>query len=427
MTLLLVVLFSLFSLNNILPIKIFTVVYISSSIVFCFLCWFILKVNLPNKLLFGMIAVGIVLRISFVAITPIGSDDVYRYMWDGKVQSNGINPYMFAPDNPALNHLHSDILPKKMNYVEMKTIYFPLSQWLFYIGYQLSGEAVWGYKTLLLLFELLTITCLLLILKKLNVSAKYVLLYVLCPLPIIHFAVDAHLDGFGLPLLLLAILFYISDRKILSYLLLGLSLTIKPIGLVIIPILFLNEKGSSNKIKSLIIPLLAFSIQFIPYIFQTNPFEAFLIYSKNWTFNGALFDFIDIFIRYNEKTRMICAILLGTALLPLYLSKRHLLEKIYYSVLLLMIFSPVVHPWYIAWLVVMLPIVPRWSGIVFAATSSLTAFTVLNYQLHGVWNEYPLVVIFEYIPVFVLLVMELTGVKLFVMQQSNSKNNLIQK
>ncbi|MDA8139081.1 MAG: hypothetical protein M0036_10550, partial [Desulfobacteraceae bacterium] len=108
------------------------------------------------------------------------------------------------------------------------------------------------------------------------------------------------------------------------------------------------------------------------------------------------------------KTRIICAIFLGMFLLPLYLSKHKMKEKIYYSVLLLMIFSPVVHPWYIAWLVILLPMTPRWSGIVYAATSSLTAFTVLHYQLYGIWNEYPLVVIFEYLPVIVLMILELT-------------------
>jgi len=333
-------------------------------------------------------------------------------MWDGKVQAEGINPYMFAPNDSSLNHLHTNLLPQKMNYVDMKTIYFPLSQWLFYIGYQMSGEAVWGYKTLLLIFELFTIASLLLILKKLNLPKKYLLFYVLCPLPIIHFAVDAHLDGFGLPLLLLAILFYINGKKTLSYIFLGLSFTIKPVGLVLMPILFLNEKGVANKIRSLLIPMLAFAIQFIPYVFTTNPFEAFLIYTKTWTFNGVVFDFIDLFMKYNEKTRMICVMLLCTALLPLYLSKRDLLEKIYYSILLLMVFSPVVHPWYVAWLVILIPFVPRWSGIVYAATSSLTAFTVMNYQLVGVWNEYAIVVILEYVPVLVLIAMELTDNKL---------------
>ena len=400
--------FTMFFISGTKLIETFTIVYISASAVFIFLCWLIFKIEISRGQLFALVGLGVILRIAFINFTPVGSDDVYRYMWDGRVQDAGINPYMYTPVDHVLDFLHTDILPKKLNYADMKTIYFPLSQWLFYTGYKISGENVWGYKLLLLFFEMLTFFAIFLLLKKLDLPKKFILLYALCPLPIIHFAIDAHLDGFGLPILLFAIYFYIGNKKILAYIFLGLSLTIKPIGLLFIPIFFLTEKRWSNKIKSVVIPMLAFSIQFIPYIIHTNPFEAFIIYSKNWTFNGVVFDAIDSFMHFNAKTRIICAIFLGMFLLPLYLSKRSMKEKIYYSVLLLMIFSPVVHPWYIAWLVILLPIIPRWSGVVYAATSSLTAFTVLHYQLYGVWNEYPLVVIFEYLPVVVLMILELT-------------------
>jgi len=408
---LLPVLFSLFYFSNHLRIETFTIIYVSTSLVFLIICGLLFKAEISANQLFFFVGIGLLLRIAFINLTPIGSDDVYRYMWDGKVQDAGINPYQYIPIDPALNFLHSDILPKKLNYADMKTIYFPLSQWLFYVGYKISGEAVWGYKLLLFIFELFTFYSIALLLKKLKLPSKYILFYALCPLPVIHFAIDAHLDGFGLPLLLFAIYFYLCDSKIISYIFLGLSLTIKPIGLLFIPIFFLDGKGWGNKIKSVIIPFLAFSVQFIPYIITTNPFEAFFIYARNWTFNGVVFDTIDLFMNFNEKTRTICAIFLGMSLLPLYLSKRDILEKIFYSVMLLMIFSPVVHPWYIAWLAILLPIIPRWSGITYTATSCLTAFTVLHYQLSGIWNEYPLVVIFEYLPVIILLALELTGDK----------------
>jgi hypothetical protein len=288
----------------------------------------------------------------------------------------------------------------------MKTIYFPLSQWLFYIGFWLSGESVWGYKLLLFIAELITITSLYTLLEYSNINPKYLLFYVLCPLPIIHFAIDAHLDGLGLPLLLLAILFYVKDKKIISAILLGLSFSIKPVGLVFLPILFLKEKGIVNKIKVSIIPLAAFFVQFLPYIFKTNPFEAFIIYTENWTFNGFVFDFLNLLFLDNQKTRLICGILLVIFLIPVYLGKKSFNEKIYYSALLMMIFSPVVHPWYIGWITILLPLSQKWSGIFFAALSSLTSITVLNYQLNGVWKEYWVVLILEYLPVLILLYFE---------------------
>jgi len=202
-------------------------------------------------------------------------------------------------------------------------------------------------------------------------------------------------------------LFYLDNKKILSLIFLGLSFSIKPVGLLFLPILFFFEKKLPERIKILFIPAVAFSVQFLPYIFSSNPFEAFFIYAKNWTFNGIVFNIIDSFVQNNQTARIYCGILLMISLLPFIFNKMDLLNKFYFSVLLLLIFSPVVHPWYITWLAVLLPVFPRWSGILYAVLSSLTVFTVLNYQLNGLWKEYPVVLILEYIPVILLLIYEL--------------------
>lgn len=72
-----------------------------------------------------------------------------------------------------------------------------------------------------------------------------------------------------------------------------------------------------------------------------------------------------------------------------------------------MIFSPVVHPWYIAWLGVLVPLTQKWSGIFFVALSSLTTVTVMNYQLYGVWIDYWWVLLIEYLPVIIFMLIEL--------------------
>ena len=404
-------LFLLIHILNIKPVITYSIVYLSSSIIFLFTCYLIMKNEFPLSLVAGLVAVSILIRISFITTQPIGSDDIYRYIWDGKVQSTGINPYLYSPNDPSLQNLHSETIPKFVNNPDMKTIYFPLSQWLFYAGYSLSGEAVWGYKLLLLIFELITLSALFLLIREIKIPDKNILLYALCPLPIIQFSFDAHLDGFGLPLLILALLFYLDNKKILSLIFLGLSFSIKPVGLLFLPILFFYEKKLPERIKVVFIPAIAFSVQFLPYIFTSNPFETFFIYAKHWTFNGIVFNIIDSFIQNNQTARIICGILLVICLLPFIFNKLELLQKYYYSVLLLLIFSPVVHPWYIAWLAVLLPILPRWSGIFYVGLSSLTVFTVLSYQLNGLWKEYPIVLMLEYIPVVAILIYELSKEK----------------
>ncbi|MBA4406335.1 hypothetical protein C0389_03580 [bacterium] len=387
----------------------YTVTFIISSLIYLFISWKVFKTEIPTQHIYFLIALAFLLRLSFLNTSPIGSDDIYRYMWDGKIQASGINPYQYPPNDEHLNYFHTTLLPKALNFQEMKTIYFPLSQWLFYTGYKLSDESVWGYKLLLFLFELLTLAGLFQLLKKLKIDFKYLLLYVLCPLPIFQFAIDAHLDGFGLPLMLFSLFLYFDKKKISALILLGLSLSIKPVGLLLIPIFFLNEKNLMDKLKTVLVPLTAFFTQFIFYIFSTNPFEALFIFTKNWYFNGFVFNLLNEVFSNNQTSRLICAILLVLSLIPVYFSKREFLNKIYLAVLLLMILSPVVHPWYITWVAVLIPFAQKRSGIYFAAASSLTAITVLNYQINGVWKDYWFVLIIEYVPLLFLLFTELSN------------------
>ena len=385
----------------------YTITSISASLTFVAFCYFILKEDIPAKYLYGLLAIGILFRLVFLFVHPVGSPDYYRYVWDGKVQANGVNPYAYAPNDPALSSLHSDLIPRLVTYPDMRTIYPPLSEMLFYVAYRIDGESFLGIKSLILIFDLLTIFGLFLTLRRLKLEPKYVLLYALCPLPIIQFFLDGHVDGFGFTFLIFAIYFYLGNRKALAYIFVGLSMLIKPLALIVVPVLFFIEKGTVNKLKAAAIPVVLVALFYLPYTFTGHPFQALMTFTENWTFNGVVFDILDSFIRDNQRARTVCAILLAAAYLPVILSRKGLLTKIYLSIFLLFIFSPIVHPWYIGWLAVLLPLVPRPSGIAYVGLSSLTAFTILTYQQTGVWKDYTPVLILEYTPVIMLFLWEM--------------------
>lgn len=389
------------------PIIAYTLTTIVSSLIFIAVCVMLLKEDVPTKYFFILLGAGIIIRIAFLSVHPVGSPDYYRYLWDGKVQASGINPYRYAPDSPALDSLHSEILPKLVTYPNMRTIYPPLSEMLFYAAYLIGGEGYIGIKLLVLAFDLLTILGLFLTLSRLKLDRKYLLIYALCPLPLVQFFLDGHVDLFGFTFLIFAIYFYTGGRKTIGYLFVGLSMLIKPLALIIVPVLFFTEKGALNRIKAAAIPVLVFGLFYIPYLFTGSPFSALLTFTENWTFNGVVFHVLDAFIHDNQRARAVCAVLLVIAYVPMLISRKDFLTKVYLSVMLLFIFSPIVHPWYIGWLAVLLPLVPRWSGIAYVGLSSLTAFTILNYQMTGVWHDYTLVLVFEYGPVLALLLWEL--------------------
>jgi alpha-1,6-mannosyltransferase len=389
------------------PVIIYTFAFIGTSLIFCWMCRLIFRVELPKNYVSYCLGLALLIRLSFLTVTPIGSDDVYRYMWDGKVQTSGLNPYLYTPNSDSLNPLHSVLLPASVNHPDIKTLYFPFSEWIFSLCYQMSGETIWGYKLILLFAEIAAIIGLFLLTSRLQIPSKFILFYAFCPLSIFQFAIDSHLDGLGFPFLIFGILAYLRKKTTLASLLLGLSISIKPIGLVLLPILIIHEQQWGKRILLLVVPALTISFQFIPYLLNSNPLEALFTFAKHWTFNGVVFESLNLYFFNNQKTRLICALLFGLAFLLVSVSKKPLFDKLYLSVLLLLLFSPVVHPWYIAWLIIFLPLTQRWSGIFFVATASLTSLTVLNYKLFGVWKQEPAILIIEYLPVIVFLFFEL--------------------
>lgn len=389
------------------PIIAYAAVFISSSLLYWVICRQSLHVEPSTRGLIPLLMLLVAGRLGFLGMEPLGSDDVYRYVWDGRVQTAGINPYRFAPEDSALRSLNTEELPSLVNHPEMKTIYSPMCQWLFYVGYHLSGGHVWGFQLLILIADALTMLSLLMLMRELSYSPWRVLIYAASPLAMLQFSLDAHVDAFGFPLLVLAFLFYHRKKTTLSLLLFGFSLLIKPVAFIILPILFLHEHGFVNKAKVVVLPLAVLLIPFIPYAFDANPFEALTTFSKHWFFNGALFSVLFPLFSDNQTTRLWCLAFLAIALLLLYLSKRSLHEKAVLAVLLLLLCSPVAHPWYVGWLIVLLPLAPISSGLALAATASLPSITFVTYQLQGVWKDYPLVLVLEYVPVVALLLLDL--------------------
>ncbi len=392
-----------------LGIKFYAAVFLLSSGIYLWLGREITRKDLPEPKILMLLGAALLVRASFLLANPLGSDDVFRYLWDGKVQAAGIDPYAHAPGAPELAHLKSDLLPASVNHPEMPTVYFPVSQWIFFLSYSLAGEAVWGIKLFLLIAEVFTVSALWHVTRLSGSRPASVLLYALCPLPIVQFAFDAHLDGIGVALLACSVLCRLKRHRVPAFLLLGLSLAIKPVGLVLIPIWVMAEKSWRNRLMALLIPLIPFALQFLPHRSSPTMLAGLMTFSRHWTFNGVAFEMVNAILDNNLPSRLVCAGLLATSLVLLYWSSLGEQRKMYCAVLLLLLFSPVVHPWYICWLLVFLPPLRPGSGIVFAATASLTVFTIVSYQTSGIWAQYPLALIGEYAPVIVLFAMELRG------------------
>jgi alpha-1,6-mannosyltransferase len=380
--------------------------FIAASVAYVLFAIVLRRVAFNRTTVVVLLGVGIAVRVALLPVPPIGSDDIERYLWDGRVQAAGIDPYAHAPGDSALASLHTADLPARVNHPTLHSPYLPLTEWIFLASWQMAGEDPLGIKVLLLLAECLTLIVLARLLRRLELPRQNILLYALCPLPVVQFALDAHVDGFGIPLLLLALLLWLNDRRVWSLIALGLSLAIKPVGLVLIPGLIFISRTWRERMMCVVLPLVTVAVQYVPYLWSSNPLAGLLVFGKDWSYNGPVFELLYGWFHDNAPARRICGLALAVFLFLLASRKRALPFYAYGSVLLLLVFSPVVHPWYIAWLAGLVPLVFAWSGIAFLGLASLTSFTMVAYLTTGVWGMDPWLMAIEFVPVLALFTWE---------------------
>lgn len=148
----------------------------------------------PLFLLWG---VGIVARVALLPLAPELSDDIYRYLWDGHVLGEGVNPYAHPPDDEALAALRTD-WHGEINHPHVPTIYPPLAQVLFGLV-NVAGGTILAAKLVWLCFDLGCAALLQRIAARTGRSPARVLVwYLWSPLLIVETAWSAHFDAVGL-------------------------------------------------------------------------------------------------------------------------------------------------------------------------------------------------------------------------------------
>jgi len=360
-----------------------------------------------RKRLALIFAFAVLFRLTLVPHAPVASDDIYRYLWDGKVASHGINPFEFAPDDPRLEHLASETLPAKVSFPGMRTIYPPLAQGVFLVSHLLFGASVSGLKILLVLADVSAMMLMVLLLGRLGIRREYLLLYGWSPLPIMYFGLDGHVDALGIPFLLLMLLLLLGGRPVLGAVALGAAALAKFHPLFLAPLLFREAKG----ILRLVLPAIPLLMLVGGSILFLEPsgglYESLLVFSSRWEFNGSVFVLLRLLLGSNELAHLLCWGLFAGLILWLAAVDRPFPEKVFLAFLGFFILAPVVHPWYLTWLAALL--VYRWSLAVFLflGLSNLSNIVVFRYRALGLWEDDPLILLLEYVPFFVLLVWEI--------------------
>ncbi len=183
----------------------FVAIALAQGAVYLIAVWLVLRDGPAPRSLAVILVFAALLRLTILFAPPYLSDDIYRYVWDGRVQAAGVNPYRFVPADPALQGLRDGAVYQHINRRDYAhTIYPPLAQSIF-LGITRVSESVTWMKTCMVGFEVVAIWLLLRLLVLLGLPAQRVLIYAWHPLTVWEFAGSGHVDAAAIALLAVAL------------------------------------------------------------------------------------------------------------------------------------------------------------------------------------------------------------------------------
>src|SRR5262249_34137861 len=184
-----------------------------------------------------ILLVALAMRLPLLPGWPV-STDMFRYVWDGRVQAAGINPYLYVPADAALSTLRDGAIYPYINRADYApTIYPPMSQIVFYLITRIS-ESIVFMKTVLVAFEGLAAWAILQLLAARGLPRARVLLYAWHPLPLWEFARSGHIDIVAIAFLLMAFVAIERRSPILAGIALGAGVLVKYFPVVTGPALY---------------------------------------------------------------------------------------------------------------------------------------------------------------------------------------------
>jgi hypothetical protein len=355
---------------------------------------------------------ALVFRIILLPAPPSLSDDIYRYIWEGELQLEGMNPYQYAPSDPAIVS-HRDRIYEGINNKHLPAIYPPVTQWAFAAG-ALIGRSPLAMKTIFVAADMALILMLGALLRALRVPSARILIYAWNPLAVVEVAGSGHNDSLALFFLVASTLGIIGKRRVLSMTALAAAALSKLFPVALLP-LFARRVRPWH----LLVPPALMAACYLPYLSAgENLFRSVTEYAQRWRFNDSIFAVLVWAIdgsglstaaeawadarhlpAFYAQPHMIArgvAALIALSALALLMARQwksgaEPSRAIFLFTGIVLILQPTMHPWYLLWILPWLTIHPSLAWI------ALTGLAPLAYLEAG-WVPWA-----EYLPFFALL------------------------
>ncbi len=211
-----------------------------SGIPFVFAVWWTFRrKKFPRKTLLTILIGGALFRLILVPLDPPRlSTDIYRYIWDGRLQGAGINPYLYLPVDPQLAGLRDDSIYPNINRKEYAhTIYPPVAQ-IFFFSVTRVTQSIPGFKGVLVLVDLVTVGLVAATLRAIGQPAERVIVYAWHPLPIFEFGGSGHIDALMICFIAIALFARAHQKFGIAGFALGAATLVKFIPVILLPAIY---------------------------------------------------------------------------------------------------------------------------------------------------------------------------------------------
>ncbi len=344
----------------------------------------------PKRTLRIVLVWALLIRLPLLFGTePTLSDDVFRYVWEGRVVAQGFDPYDLAPDAPQLATLAVDSEEwASINHKGLPAIYPAGTQWVFAVIAAIDPTPA-AFRGAMVLVDLLLILAIGLLLAGRGLDPRALVLYAWHPLVAVEVASSGHYEPLALLPLMAGLLAWDRVRDgALPWMLWGLAIATKYVGGAagwFAARELLREGRTGRAVLGLAISGLAALAVATPFFFDgTPPIGSLGTYVEHWGHNGSVHALLTPLIGYHPARYVVAALFLGWAG---WLTGRG--GDVARSFLLLfvglVVLSPVVHPWYGLWLIALLPLFPSVPLLTFSVLLPLSYLAWTAQAAGGSW------------------------------------------
>jgi alpha-1,6-mannosyltransferase len=295
-----------------------------------------------------VIVIGLVLaalwHLPFLLRPPGSDDDIHRYVWDGRVQRLGHNPYILVPSDPALAGLHTPET-RTLNNPDSPSPY-PAGAQLFFRAVTAIHESIFALKVAFVVCDFAIVLVLLDILRRSGQGAHWVLAYAWNPLLATEVAGSGHIDIVGALLLLVSVAALGRRWRAVAALAFGLAVAVKLLPIVLLPLYWRRVRMRDGALAAVVLGLL-----YVPFFNHGRiPIGSLGTYVQSFRFNDPVFATLE---RVAAPQ-----VVVGLAVLVGFLTAIWLRSKapawssdaFAWPMAASLLCAPVVYPWYLLWL-----------------------------------------------------------------------------